>query len=195
MTAITLPTTPGTIKNATLEGFILQLAQNANIYERDITKNLSNVSYVAVEVDQDFVYDVVPTANAGKATITVSDLPVDTITLPFSNTKSAITAYDYLTNSGYSVGSGGTPTFSITSTNWCQHLVDGILLLQKLQIDTSKNTYGLQPVTAFTISAATSGSLRNAIVAATVELPVRNVLNESTGFYEIRTVEIMGALS
>ncbi len=195
MTTITLPTTPGTIKATTLEGWIFQLAQTANIYERDANKNLANVSYVAVAIDQDFVYDTLPTANAGKATITISDLPIDTITLPFSNAKSSITVADYLTSSGYSVGSSGTPTFSITSSTWCQHLWDGVQLLHKLQIDPAKNTYGIQPVTAISMTGTQSGSLKNMVGSATVELPIKNTLNATTGFYELQTIEIMGALS
>lgn len=194
MTNILLPATTGTITAPTLEGMIFQLAWNFGINaEKDIIKNSNQISYVTATIEPEFTYETYPAATAGRITIEITGMPITTVVSPPYPGKSTVNLADYLTGSGFLPGSGGTPTFSLTGANWCQHLWDAILLLHRLQIQPAKNPLGLNLVSRWSIESAGTNSVANAVGNASLELPL--IFVNSGGFPTISAAAPMGSLT
>lgn len=190
MTDIALPATPGTVTATTLEGMIFQLAWNFGITgEKDTDKNPNQVNYVSVAIEPEFRYETYPTANAGRMSIDITGLPISTVESPYPGT-SLIDLNDYLLASGFLPGSGGTPTFSVSNTSWCQHLWDAILLLHKLQIQPAKNPLGLDLVTSWSIDSAGTNSATSGTGKASLEIPLTFI--NVNGFPTIFAASPMG---
>ena len=192
MTAIVAGTTPGTIKATSLGNYIWQLTNWAIQAQKDAAKNPQALDYISLNVDPEVVYDNYPTANGGEATIEFSP-PCSTIALPFSQPE-PLSVPDYLTSSGFTPGSGGSPTF--TSASWCQNLWDAITLLHLLQLDPTKNTLALTLVSSGSITLATAlGSTLNATLSASLTLPLIQTIDSGTGNILVSGASPMGALS
>lgn len=193
MTNIVLPTTVGTVTSSTLEGMIFQLAWNFGINaEKDLEKNPSQVSYITAAIDPEFVYESYPVATAGRMTIQVTGIPLTTVISPSYPGKSTVNLADYLVGTGFTPGIGGTPTFSLASTNWCQQLWDAILMLHRLQIQPSKNPLGLNLVSSWNIESTGTNTVAGAVGNASLELPL--IFINLGGFPTISAAAPMGNL-
>lgn len=196
MTTITPPSSVGTIKATTLGNFIYQIATWGLQQQKDITKNPNQFDYITIAIDPEFEWDAYPAATGGKATIDIS-FPCVMCSLPFADPE-AITVPDYLTSSGFSAGSGGSPTFA--SSTWTQQLWQAILLMGTLQIDPAKNTSGLTLVTAasatqvISLNSVAANSV-NGDLAANIELPLIVTFDATTGNTITSGASPMGALS
>ncbi|HLO47311.1 MAG TPA: hypothetical protein VK211_02675 [Kamptonema sp.] len=192
MTAIVAGTTPGTIKAVTLGNYIWQLVNWAIQAQKDTTKNPQVLDYISLSTDPEAVYDNYPTANGGEATISFT-APCSTIVFPFAQPESVVVP-DYLTNSGFVAGSGGSPTF--TSASWCQNLWDAIQILQSLQIKAATNTLALQLVSSAAINLETNiGTNLNASLNASLTLPLISTVDSGTGNILVSGASPMGGLS
>ncbi len=173
---------------------IFQLAWNFGINaEKDLIKNPNQVSYVTAGIEPEFTYENYPAATAGRMVIEVTGIPIITVaSAPPYPGRSIATVPDYLIGSGFLPGSGGTPTFLLAGTNWCQQLWDGILLLHRLQIQPAKNPLGLNLVSRWSIESGITNSVTNAIGNASLEIPL--LFTAIGGFPTISAAAPMGNL-
>lgn len=178
MTLITRPTTLGTVKATTLGNHLFQNAQWGLTQQKNAVKNPSGLDYVSLTIDNEVEYDSYPEATGGSASIEIS-FPCGILTIPPTSDKSIVVP-DYLTSSGYDAGSGGTPTFS--SASWCQSLVEAILLIHLLQNKASKNPLNIKPVSNWSIASANdTGTVLNGLFTASIELPLIQSIDGTTG--------------
>lgn len=190
MTSIVVPTTLGTIKATTLGNFIFQIAQWGLFQQKDNIKNPNTLDYLSLTIDSEVEFDTYPTATGGVATINFG-FPCSWLAVPIAGDKSLIIP-DYLTASGYAAGTGGTPTLS--SASWCQSLAESIVLMHLLQNNAAKNPYSLKPVTNWKVENQNDTSITlNGLFSATIELPLIQSFDASTGNLILSGASPMGA--
>ncbi|WP_293151217.1 MULTISPECIES: hypothetical protein [unclassified Microcoleus] len=162
--------TPGV---ATLGGMIYQLAVLGVRGQADSALNPQRLDYLSVAEDREEKIQGVANNNGGVCTISFTP-PCQTISLPFAQ-PTQITVPDYLTapSIGYTIGSGGTPTF--TSVAWTTALADAIRLMNFLQLKLDKNPLSLALVESWQLASARPGSTAtlDAELQATVKIPLQ----------------------
>lgn len=192
MTNITTPTTLGTIKATTLGNFIFQTALWGLANQKNNTKNPNLLDYLSLTIDNEIEYETYPDANGGSATIDIG-FPCKWLAVPTATDKSLIIP-DYLTSSGYEAGTGDTPTFS--SNSWCQSLGEAIVIMHLLQNNTIKNPYGLKPVANWSVNYQSEVNLvNNALFSASIELPLTQSFDATTGNIILSGASPMGTLN
>jgi hypothetical protein len=191
MTDIIIPTTLGIIKATTLGNFIFQLAQWGLMSQKDNVKNPATFDYLSLTIDSEVEYQNYPIANGGAASIDFN-FPCKWLAVPIVTDKSIIIP-DYLTTSGYSAGSGGTPTFS--SNSWCQSLAEAVTIMHLLQNNAAKNPYNLKPVSSWSIENQNDTSVTlNGLFKAAIELPLIQSFDDATGNLILSGASPMGTL-
>jgi hypothetical protein len=152
------PGSGATIQSTTLGGFIWNLSTWAISAQKDIVKNPNLLDYLSLSIDNETEYPNFPTANGGKATIDFSPLiKIDGLNISIP---------DYLVDHGFLSGTGGT-----FSGNWAEQLFEAIITLHRLQLNPAKNPFNLELV-SFTITGQSSGSIVNASMQSTIEIPL-----------------------
>jgi hypothetical protein len=84
----------------------------------------------------------------------------------------------------------------LTITSWCQSLAESVVLLHLLQNNVAKNPYSLKPVNSWKVENQNDTSITlNGLFSASIELPLIQSFDGSTGNLILSGASPMGALS
>ncbi|MEG4326789.1 hypothetical protein [Microcoleus sp. herbarium5] len=160
--------TPGA---TTLGSMIYQLAILGVRGQANTAINPTKLDHLSLTEDREEKIQGVANNDGGVATINFTP-PASTILVPFSQ-PTRVNILDYFTapGTGYTAGSGGSPTF--TSGNWATDLADAIRLLHLLQLDIEKNPLSLTLVESWQIANSRSPATLDAELQATVKIPLQ----------------------
>lgn len=155
----------------TLGGMIYQLANLGVMGQGNSAINPNKLDHLSLTEDKEGKIQGVANNNGGVATINFTP-PARTVMLPFSQ-LTQIFVPDYFTapSIGYTVGTGGSPTF--TSGNWATDLADAIRLLHLLQLNIDRNPLSLTLVESWQIANSRSPATLDAELQATVKIPLQ----------------------